>query len=49
VHRAHAAGPTGASLLPGIEAALSLSADLPPVIIIVDTEDKVRAVHPHTT
>ncbi len=57
VHRAHAAGLAGASVLRGIEGygasshihttrMLSLSEDLPIVIIIVDTEEKIRAFLP---
>lgn len=57
VHRAHAAGLAGASVLRGIEGygassrihtsrILSLSADLPLAIIIVDAEDKIRAFLP---
>jgi uncharacterized protein len=57
VHRAHQAGLAGASVLRGIEGygassrihtsrILSLSDDLPLVIIIVDAEDKVRAFLP---
>ena len=57
VHRAHAAGLAGASVLRGIEGygassrihtsrILSLSEDLPLAIIIVDTEDRVRAFLP---
>jgi hypothetical protein len=57
VHRAHAAGLAGASVLRGIEGygassrihtarMLSLSEDLPIVIVIVDTEEKVRAFLP---
>lgn len=53
VHRAHARGLAGASVLRGIEGygasshihttrMLSLSEDLPIVIIIVDTEEKIR-------
>ncbi|GAB3407612.1 DUF190 domain-containing protein [Flindersiella endophytica] len=53
VHRAHAAGLAGASVLRGIEGygassrihttrLLSLSEDLPIAIVIVDTEEKVR-------
>jgi PII-like signaling protein len=57
VHRAHAAGLAGATVLHGVEGygasnlvhttrLLSLSEDLPVVIIIVDTEDAVRAFLP---
>jgi uncharacterized protein len=57
VHRAHAAGLAGASVLRGVEGygassrihtarLLSLSEDLPIVIVIVDTEEKVRAFLP---
>ena len=57
VHRAHAAGLAGASVLRGIEGygassrihttrMLSLSEDLPVAIIIVDAEQKVRAFLP---
>jgi PII-like signaling protein len=57
VHRAHRAGLAGATVLHGIEGygasnrvhttrLLSLSGDLPVTIIIVDTEDKVRALLP---
>ena len=57
VHRAHAAGLAGASVLRGIEGygassrihtarLLSLSEDLPIVIVIVDAEEKVRAFVP---
>jgi PII-like signaling protein len=57
VHRAHQAGLAGASVLRGIEGygassrihtsrILSLSDDLPLVIIVVDAEDKVRAFLP---
>jgi PII-like signaling protein len=53
VHRAHAAGLAGASVLRGIEGygassrihttrLLSLSEDLPIAIVIVDTEGKIR-------
>lgn len=57
VHRAHAAGLAGASVFRGIEGfgassrihtsrLLSLSEDLPVAIIIVDTEERVRAFLP---
>lgn len=57
VHRAHAAGLAGASVFRGIEGfgasslihtsrLLSLSEDLPVAIVIVDTEDRVRAFLP---
>jgi PII-like signaling protein len=57
VHRAHAAGLAGASVFRGIEGygasshihttrLLSLSADLPLAIVIVDVEDRVRAFLP---
>lgn len=57
VHRAHAAGLAGASVLRGIEGfgasslihtqrLLSLSEDLPVVIVIVDEESRVRAFLP---
>ncbi|MGP3920137.1 DUF190 domain-containing protein [Nonomuraea sp. 10N515B] len=57
VHRAHAAGLAGVSVLRGIEGygasnhvhttrILSLSEDLPMVVIIVDTEDKIRGFLP---
>jgi PII-like signaling protein len=57
VHRAHAAGLAGASVLRGIEGygassrihttrLLSLSEDLPIAIVVVDTEEKVRAFLP---
>ncbi len=57
VHRAHAAGLAGASVLRGIEGygassrihtnrLLSLSEDLPIVVIIVDAQQKVRAFLP---
>ncbi|MFF3577140.1 DUF190 domain-containing protein [Streptomyces mirabilis] len=57
VHRAHAAGLAGASVFRGIEGfgasslihtsrLLSLSGDLPVAIVIVDTEDRVRAFLP---
>ncbi len=57
VHRAHAAGLAGATVLRGVEGygassrihtarLLSLSEDLPMVIVIVDTEEKVRAFLP---
>ncbi|MCX4552444.1 DUF190 domain-containing protein [Streptomyces sp. NBC_01387] len=57
VHRAHRAGLGGASVFRGIEGfgasslihtqrLLSLSEDLPVAIVIVDTEEKVRAFLP---
>jgi len=57
VHRAHTAGLAGASVFRGIEGfgasslihtsrLLSLSEDLPVAIIIVDTEERVRAFLP---
>jgi PII-like signaling protein len=57
VHRAHAAGLAGASVFRGVEGfgasslihtsrLLSLSEDLPVAIVIVDTEDRVRAFLP---
>jgi PII-like signaling protein len=57
VHRAHAAGLAGASVFHGVEGfgassrihtsrLLSLSEDLPVAIVIVDTEDRVRAFLP---
>ncbi|MGW0683737.1 DUF190 domain-containing protein [Streptomyces sp. NPDC002754] len=57
VHRAHAAGLAGASVFRGIEGfgasslihtsrLLSLSEDLPVVIVIVDTEERIRAFLP---
>jgi uncharacterized protein len=57
VHRAHVAGLAGASALRGIEGfgasarvhtarLLSLSQDLPVAIVVVDTEEKVRAFLP---
>ena len=57
VHRAHAAGLAGASVLRGIEGfgaserihttrLLSLSEDLPVAVIIVDHEDRIRAFLP---
>ncbi|WP_259408147.1 DUF190 domain-containing protein [Streptomyces akebiae] len=57
VHRAHAAGLAGASVFRGIEGfgvssvvhtarLLSLSEDLPVAVIVVDTEDRVRAFLP---
>lgn len=57
VHRAHAAGLAGASVFRGIEGfgasslihtsrLLSLSEDLPVVVVIVDTEERVRAFLP---
>lgn len=57
VHRAHREGLAGASVLRGIEGfgassrihttrILSLSEDLPVVIVIVDTDQKIRAFLP---
>ncbi|MFD0022915.1 DUF190 domain-containing protein [Streptomyces sp. NPDC058382] len=57
VHRAHEAGLAGASVFRGIEGfgassmihtqrLLSLSEDLPVAVVIVDTEEKVRAFLP---
>jgi uncharacterized protein len=57
VHRAHRQGLAGASVLRGIEGygatsrihttrLLSLAEDLPVVIVIVDTEEKIRAFLP---
>jgi uncharacterized protein len=57
VHRAHAAGLAGATVLRGIEGygasnlvhtqrLLSLSEDLPVAIILVDGEDKIRSFLP---
>lgn len=57
VHRAHQAGLAGASVLRGVEGfgassrihttrLLSLSEDLPAVIVIVDTDEKIRAFLP---
>ncbi|MFI6405616.1 DUF190 domain-containing protein [Streptomyces sp. NPDC050548] len=57
VHRAHTAGLAGASVFRGIEGfgasslihttrLLSLSEDLPVAIVIVDTEERVRAFLP---
>ncbi|HZF88416.1 DUF190 domain-containing protein [Streptomyces sp.] len=57
VHRAHVAGLAGASVFRGVEGfgassvvhtsrLLSLSEDLPVAVVIVDTEDRVRAFLP---
>lgn len=57
VHRAHAAGLAGATVLHGVEGygasnhihttrLLSLSEDLPVAIIVVDAEERVRAFLP---
>ncbi|HEU4948353.1 MAG TPA: DUF190 domain-containing protein [Kribbella sp.] len=57
VHRAHAAGLAGATVLRGVEGfgasnrihttrLLSLSEDLPVVVLIIDTHDRIRAFLP---
>ncbi|MFF7749186.1 DUF190 domain-containing protein [Streptomyces sp. NPDC007971] len=57
VHRAHSAGLAGASVFHGIEGfgassrihtarLLSLSEDLPVAIVVVDTEERIRAFLP---
>ncbi|GGQ68829.1 MULTISPECIES: DUF190 domain-containing protein [Streptomyces] len=57
VHRAHAAGLAGASVFRGIEGfgasslihtsrLLSLSEDMPVAVVVVDTEERVRAFLP---
>jgi PII-like signaling protein len=57
VHRAHKAGLAGATVLRGVEGygasnlihtvrILSLSEDLPMVIVVVDVEEKIRAFLP---
>ncbi|WP_217140104.1 DUF190 domain-containing protein [Streptomyces sp. AC627_RSS907] len=57
VHRAHAAGLAGASVFRGVEGfgasslihttrLLSLSEDLPVAVVIVDTQERVRAFLP---
>jgi PII-like signaling protein len=57
VHRAHAAGLAGATVLRGIEGfagsriihttrLLSMSEDLPVTVLIVDAEDRIRAFLP---
>ncbi|MEU3980812.1 DUF190 domain-containing protein [Streptomyces sp. NPDC026672] len=57
VHRAHAAGLAGASVFHGVEGfgvssrihtarLLSLSEDLPVAIVVIDTEERVRAFLP---
>ncbi|MCX4743585.1 DUF190 domain-containing protein [Streptomyces antibioticus] len=57
VHRAHAAGLAGASVLHGVEGfgassrihtsrLLSLSEGLPVLVVIVDTEERIRAFLP---
>lgn len=58
VHRAHATGMAGASVFRGFEGygrsnhihttrILSLSDDLPIAVVVVDTEEKIRAFLPH--
>jgi hypothetical protein len=58
VHRAHAAGLAGASVFRGIEGfgtssrvhterLLSLSEDLPVVVVIIDTAERIDAFLPH--
>ncbi|MEU9200794.1 DUF190 domain-containing protein [Streptomyces sp. NPDC048332] len=60
VHRAHAAGLAGASVFRGVEGfgassmihtqrLLSLSEDLPVAVVIVDTEERIRAFLPLIT
>jgi uncharacterized protein len=57
VHRAHAAGLAGASVFHGVEGfgasslihtsrLLSLSEDLPVAVVVVDTEERIRAFLP---
>ncbi|MFJ6292104.1 DUF190 domain-containing protein [Streptomyces griseoviridis] len=57
VHRAHAAGLAGASVFRGVEGfgassrihtsrLLSLSEDLPVAVVVVDTEERIRAFLP---
>ncbi|WP_433380654.1 DUF190 domain-containing protein [Streptosporangium sp. CA-115845] len=57
VHRAHAAGLAGASVFRGVEGfgttsivhttrLLSMTADLPMTIVIIDTEERIRAFLP---
>ncbi|MEV6163496.1 DUF190 domain-containing protein [Streptomyces sp. NPDC052052] len=58
VHRAHRAGLSGASVFRGAEGfgasstihtqrLLSLSEDLPVAVVVIDTEDRIRAFLPH--
>ncbi|MEV4949276.1 DUF190 domain-containing protein [Streptomyces sp. NPDC053755] len=58
VHRAHESGLAGASVFRGVEGygasslvhttrLLSLSEDLPVAIVLVDTEERIRAFLPH--
>lgn len=57
VHRAHAAGLAGATVFRGVEGygannhihttrVLSLSSDLPMAVVVIDTEERIRAFLP---